>query len=259
MKVVLYGTCQLFRIYETYLKDLDQFKDATMFNYGHYDFARKKLDLPLENIQTADIFMYQSLSTQYGIYSTENGNEGVLQFVKAEAIKISLPFFYLDVYPLHVYRDRVKCAISFEQYLQKYSLQEILFMFFHGELDFQLQQRFDFSIAHMKKKEKLCNVFFADFVEKYFTTVQLCSCYCHPTAPVYRHIVNQIYKCLNIPIVLDIFQEPFEFVHGESEPGSIYMKRELCLQYNLECDEIHTAKLLKSYLEKNWEELTSEI
>ncbi len=247
MKIVGYGTCQVHRICDIYLRELDQFKNATFVNLGHYDFAKNNLDLPLEDLKSADIFIYQPLSEKYGIYSTENGNEGVLQFIPETAIKISFPFFCFDMYPIYENGTKIKCGTKFIEYRNTYSKQEFLEMFDKGELQFDLQNRLLYSISHTKKREETCNVHFSEFLEKYYKTHKLAMTWCHPTTPVYRYIANQIYSILHIPIILEPFKEPFEIVHAEKQHDSQYMYKELGLEYTLDIYEKHFRNALEKW------------
>ena len=250
MKVVAYGSCQLARIYETYLQHCDYFKEANYSYYPYFELARQQRDLPIEDLQSADIFFYQPMSSTYGIYSTENGKEGVLQYIPESAIKISIPFFYLDIYPLHVYFDKIKCGNALEKYKTSMGSDDILQQYETFTLDFELQRRAKNSIDHIRKKEEWCTIHYSEFIETYYKTVKLASLWCHPTVPVYRYIMNQIYSYLQIPFHLDIFQEPFEFVHGESEPESNYMKQELGLEYPLNINKTLYQKFICQYLQQ---------
>ena len=60
------------------------------------------LDLPMDIINSADIFIYQPINSKYGKYSTDiNVPNNILTHLNTKCIKISFPYIYFAcLYPL---------------------------------------------------------------------------------------------------------------------------------------------------------------
>jgi len=89
-----------------------------------------------------------------------------------------------------------------------YSLDEVLQMYSKGEIDFDYKNRFNKSIEILKKKEELCDVKVAAFIEKNIKKHKLFFTQNHPTTCVFIHCVNQILSILGHNYKYDEFSYP---------------------------------------------------
>lgn len=246
MKIIGYGTCQIHMIYDKYLQYLPMYEDSFFYLYNQYDLARAKGELPIEDFQTADLFIYNPLSSKYGEYCTDN----ILQYISKNATIICIPFIYLDMYPFFSSYEKIVSGNSLEKYLDK-SKNEIFYLYSIGKLDFNLKERVKHSIERIRAKEINSTIKIADFIEENYKKHRLCTSFCHPSEPIYRHIANQIFEKLKVPIVLDVFEKSGKKFENSIEPDSMYMFIELGLEYQLNYDDNSYLRTLNTWCTQN--------
>jgi hypothetical protein len=238
MKVVSYGTCQLYDLYNKYLSQDDFFKNATYNHYPSYTCARQKQTLNLDEFKTADIFIYQPLSSKYGLYSTDE----ILKYIPANAKIISIPFFYLDIYPIYESFSKLFGTGVLDK-VKDLEEKEIIYKYTNLELDFNLRERFCNSIYRLVEKEKVCLIHYSEFIVLHFQHIRLLFSSQHPAPPIYKYIANQIFKEFQLQTNFNVF-EPYDEGIYVKEPDSVYMVKELSLQYPKDCEETVYAKTI---------------
>jgi hypothetical protein len=207
------------------------FENSTEHHYFSHVMSRENEPLPIEDFKTADVFLYHPLSLRWGIYSTED-TSGVLQYVSKTAIRICVPFFYLDVYPIYEYGTQVRHGGALDKY-KSITFDDFGELYVSLQLDFELKKRFQESLLRLRKQETFTDVKFCDFIEKHFRTHKLLNCVNHPTAPIYHHVVNQIFQILGIEKRYNEFEYSDEVIHINPYPDSVFMVKELGIEYPL--------------------------
>ena len=94
MKIVFYGNCQLnigvYNIFKNYI-------DADYSIISSYDIIYNNLDIPINILKEADIFIYQPINEKYGIYSINNNIENsIMTYLNKNCNKICVPYLYFD-------------------------------------------------------------------------------------------------------------------------------------------------------------------
>lgn len=207
--IVIYSNCQG--------KGINFFlKVAIEGNYEHiinYEYIREKKELPIDVIKKADIFIYQPIGAKHGVYSTDpNVNNNVMSHLSPNCKVVSFPYIYNSAFwafvPHGINNDIVGNTNHNKNYLntepieklkaEGKSLETIIQMFLHDDIDFEYQRRFDECIKILKEKEEVCDVKVSNFILKNAKIVRLFLTPNHPTTQVYVHCVNQILKKLKI-------------------------------------------------------------
>ena len=208
VNIVYYTNCQ-FRGLD---RGLDLFlqkhmKGIKKFHIENYTFIKKKKPIPINIVKQADIFIYQPIDKKHGIYSTDtNIKNNIMSYLSPECKTISFPYIYnSSLWGLIIPSNQdgyVGGYPDIDKYINRepieklkvkgYSLNEVLQMYFKGEINFEYEERFNKSIEILKEKEKLCDVKVAEFIEKNIKKHKLFFSQNHPTTCVFIHCVNQI-------------------------------------------------------------------
>lgn len=175
-----------------------------------------KLELQINILNNADIFIYQPINIRYKKYSTdENYNNNILTHLKSDCIKISFPYIYFAcLFPLYSANSAAEIdgGNSYDVLkivnrdiiidLKKiYTNKEISILYDELKIDFQFQKNYEETIERIKEIEKKCNIkitnlFTLDNIKK----IKLMHTNNHPTNYVLIYIANEIFKILNLPI-----------------------------------------------------------
>lgn len=215
MKIVFYGNCQLnigvYNIFKNYI-------DADYSIISSYDLIYNNLDIPINILKEADIFIYQPINEKYGIYSINNNIvNSIMTYLNKNCNKICVPYLYFDsFFPL--------CKKNFDDgydggYLYKqnnilneesilnlkniYSNLEIIDKYNNYDIDFNFKNRFDDNIKRLLDKEKLCNIKISDFILNNYKKIHLFEMHHHPTSILIIYLTQQIFNYLKINIEID--------------------------------------------------------
>ena len=217
MNIVYYTNCQ-YRCLDYFLhKDI---KGLKTYHIENYSLIKNKEPIPLDIIKHADIFIYQPIDKRHGIYSTDENC--ILSHLPPDCKKISFPYIYNSSLWVLIPPASIDGYIGeysgMDKYINKepigklkaqgYSLDVVLQKYSDGEIDFDYENRFTKSIEILKKKEELCDVKVAEFIEKHIRKHKLFFTQNHPTTCVMVHCVNQILSMLGQDHKYDEFAYP---------------------------------------------------
>ena len=224
------------------------FNDSSVLNGGVNEM--KILPNGLKDLlKTIDIFIYQPFSPRRGIFST-TGTNSILNYLNKHCKKISFPSLYADIFPLYTEGSYIKGLSTIENLIQNgYSNSEIINLYYSGQLNFDLQSRFDFCLEFMKTKELSCDISASDFIKENIKKYRLFDTQNHPSEILIGYVVNQILEILNIDRKLDIFKIKRYIINSTCYSDSIYMSQELKLEYIKNDLEQSYLALLEDYLE----------
>jgi hypothetical protein len=131
-----------------------------------------KEDIPVEDLQKADLFIYQPIKKEHGIYSTHPDVENnFLTHLRDDCIKVSFPY---------IYNSGAKQAGQIDKVV--------------GGWDGT--KTFDECITIMEEREKTTDIHLSNFIKEYNGTHKLFLTQNHPTVPVYVFGANQLMKIL---------------------------------------------------------------
>lgn len=220
VKLVFYANCQYRGLNYFIQKHINNIETT---NIENYILINNKNQIPIDILKQADIFIYQPIDKKHGIYSTDISVENnIMSYLSPNCKIISFPYIYnsslwILIPPAHV-DGYIGNYADMDKYINRepieklkvkgYSLDEVLQMYSKGEIDFDYKNRFTKSIETLKKKEELCDVKVAAFIEKNIRKHKLFFTQNHPTTCVFIHCVNQILSILGHDHKFDEFSYP---------------------------------------------------
>lgn len=235
---VSYTNCVGTALWQHFLRDV--LPEYTLYEMTNYEMIRDKSPIPVDVVRNADVFLYQPIDERNGIYHTTT-EKGILQYLKPECVRICLPAVGADMYPIYKDFDGVRGPVIDRNvplfiHLANYDAHAFFF---------QLRERFDRGIQHMKRREGMCNVKAADFILQHYQKHRMFTTQNHPSGMLLAHLANQILRILGVDKQYDLFG--YDSLLVGDEPAyfeSEYMKRELGLQYPIQDNHEFYRKLL---------------
>jgi hypothetical protein len=246
--LVIYTNCQGDFIYNSFLKDIEFFKNLHIVYIQNYKDELTYNDI--ECIKKADIFIYQPVSVKNGIKTTENEN-GVLQFVKQDCVRICFPSLYLDMWPIYEETGPYVGGDTIDVYEnQGMVIEEILELYDTNRYNFNLQNRVNYSIEYMRRKEEsFCNIKVVDFIEENYKKWKLFDTQNHPNGIVGLYVAKQICHLLGVkePYINEFTCQHISVIPFKW-PDSRYIKQELRVEFPQEDDsQFYKNKLFAVY------------
>ncbi len=220
INLVFYANCQYSGLAYFIKKHINKIEIKYIRNYT---LIKNKNQIPLDILKQADIFIYQPIDKKHGIYSTDTSVENnIMIYLSPNCKIISFPYIYNSslwiLVPPANGDGYIGNYADMDKYVNRepieklkvkgYSLDEVLQMYSKGEIDFDYKNRFNKSIEILKKKEELCDVKVAAFIEKHIRKHKLFFTQNHPTTCVFIHCANQILSILGHNHKFDEFSYP---------------------------------------------------
>ena len=204
LNALVIGNCQTAGIVYFLNKSTEFKKIYSIKEYLNWQMIKNKDSIPIKDIESADLFIYQPLPEVHGCYSTDpNVSESIGSFVKKDCIKISFPYTYLSaLWPI--------CQASKNQNrwfgwnaihkLKQNNLSEtdILNLYKINNIDWEYDLRFEESIKILKEKESITDLKISDFIINNVKNYLLFLIPQHPTSIIFLKLANQILNKLNM-------------------------------------------------------------
>ena len=93
MKILYYSNCQYVGIHY-FLQQTIQ-APIEIYHLENYTLIKEQKPIPVDRISEADIFIYQPIDKQHGIYSTESTvKNNIMSYLKPNCKIISFPYIY---------------------------------------------------------------------------------------------------------------------------------------------------------------------
>jgi len=194
---LIYANCQG-RSVNTFLQRSGAFLERYQVEVvENYSVITTGGGIPFDVLKRTDLFIYQPVSAQHGIYATDN----LKKYLPTECVTISFPYIYNDaLWPLFEEAGKIKGKEVVVALTKKgLSLKTIADMFCAGRIDFQFARRFRESMAILRSKEAVTDVKVADYIESNLGTEKLFLTQNHQTSSVYIYCVNQMLDILCFP------------------------------------------------------------
>lgn len=270
LKALFIGNCQNGGLIN-FLKKSEEFdkKFETKF-YANWQLIENQCQIPMADIQDADVFVYQPLRRVHGCYSTDPTIEGSIgYYVKKDCLKISHPYIFSSaMWPI------VQAGKNQNRWFggevidnlvlnEKKTKNEILEMFLNNQIDWNYKNRFKESINILKNKESITDIKISDFILKNYTEKLLFLIPQHPTSLVFLTVANEVLKKLNIDLLNDniisgINDIGLEDSTYDSRMGMFPLHKSAIIDYNLKYDmkylensENFYTQRITTYLEMN--------
>ena len=230
MNIIIYSNCQFDGIIPNLKLNL---KNINIFTLENYSFIRKQIPLPIKKLNECDIFIYQPIRKEHGIYSTTPDiNNSIMSYLPSTCLKISFPYIYNSgIWGLT--KDAIANDDGSKQgnrdvieLLKDNSLDKIIKMYNNNEINFNYKQRFESSLNKLKQREKLCDIHISQFIVDNIQKHKLFFTQNHPTPFIFTHICQQILDIIKIKFQDNIIQSNYKFANynslcrGESWPIS---------------------------------------
>lgn len=224
LKCLLIGNCQNTGVMH-YLSQSEEFnKTYEMKQYTNWQLIRDNCEIPMDDIQNADLFIFQPLRIVHGCYSTDPTVEGSIgYYVKDSCIKISFPYIFSSaMWPL-VQKARgsniwfggevIGGLIS-----KGLSPIDILELYDKNQIDWNYRERFEKSLAILKDKETITDVKVSNFIEENIQDNLLFLMPHHPAGAIFLNAANQILEKLGMEKIKDTDEN----VNSVGLPDSTY-------------------------------------
>lgn len=217
MKVcVIYGNCQgqiISEILKLYPKFCKEYKIYHLYNIL---LINEKKDLmkacPLHQ---TNLFIYQPIRDEHGIYST---NHIINNILPKDCKLISFPYIYNNA--LHVLANKTNNnnvfpnrTIEYEEIYGAYIIHQLLDQgltqnqiiekFLNLEIDFDLENRFQKSIDILRTREQYTDIKISQFILDNYKDIKLFIKANHPTVPIYVECIQQLFRLLDREIPTD--------------------------------------------------------
>ena len=229
MNFIVYTNCQGDHTFRNFVRtklDIKSYKYLCCYEY----FQQQK-QLPIQDLKSCDIFIYQIIDKKHGIYNTMD-DSGILQYLSQRCKRISFPSIYANIFPIYEEGGMyIGGDIIINLKNKGYDLRAILDMYEKNQLDFNLQSRFQKSLDHMRRREALCCIVLSDFIEQNIRHVRLFDTQNHPNGIVLSYLANKIFEKLDIDYQYDVFRQSHVHIGGDYGYSN-YMKKELEICYN---------------------------
>jgi hypothetical protein len=225
LKCLLIGNCQNDGLMH-YLSLSKEFSETyDMKHYTNWQLIRDNCEVPMNDIQNADLFIYQPLRIVHGCYSTDPTVEGSIgSYVKDSTIKIAYPYiFSSSMWPLVQKGKNINIWFGGEvidnllsEGLSRY---DIINLYLKNEIKWDYKNRFKKSIQILKQKETITDIKVSNFIEKNLLDKLLFLIPQHPTSEVFLYVTNQILKKLNMK---ELAEDIIKTVNDRNIPDSTY-------------------------------------
>jgi len=236
MKVLFYTNCQNWSI--RYFLSL-YYKDIVFDEIPNYQFLDYEQPIDEQQLNSADVFIYQKIDKKYGIRSTDPEVENnLLTHLSDKCIKISMPYLYNAVnwilVPPAIGDGRVggwgdtsgyTNAESILKLKRKgYSLQQILDLHVNNLMDWDIPGRVQRYYDTLEENDKTLDLKITDFIKEHIRNHQLFFTQNHPTSIMPGYLTNQIFEILGSSFKVNPFEHPLTVthIHGGSYTHSIY-------------------------------------
>lgn len=181
--------------------------------YPNWILIENQCQIPMQEIQEADLFICQPLPPAHGCYSTDPSVEGSIgYYVNDKCIKINYPYVYSSaMWPL------IQAAQGENRWFGGECIDNLLFkgigkenilsLYRENKIDWNYKDRFEESINILKEKEKWTEVKISNFIEDNIQENLLFLIPQHPTSIIFFIIANQILEILNMKkLTIDVIE-----------------------------------------------------
>jgi hypothetical protein len=221
MKIFIFANCQGQGIKNVldYL-NIDNFVINFIHNYEYIHDKYMSIQI-IELLKNCDILIYQPFSEKNNeVYNIENYKK----YMKDNSINISFPNIYFNAaVPFGIYSS-VPNEFKFYNHeiilnlkLQGKTLDDIYYMYDNNLINFNYEERFNYSINYLYEREKYLDIKITDFIRNNIKKYELFYTHYdkfdfiffnHPSITLIIECVKQILKILNIDKTIENYNGP---------------------------------------------------
>lgn len=261
-KILFIGNCQNTGIIHFLLKSKEFSEKFEIKQYANWMLIENQCEVPMADIQSADVFVYQPLRPVHGCYSTDPTVEGSIgYYVSDNCLTISYPYIFSSaMWPIvqagqnqnRWFGGEVIDNLVLEKGLKK---DEIFELFLNNQIDWDYKNRFQKSVDILKNKESITDIKLSDFIIKNYQKNLLFLIPQHPTSLVFLYVANLILEKLNIE---QLSQDVVEGINDTNIEDSTYnlpscmfpLHKSSIIDYNLEYGEEYIDGSTDFYLQR---------
>lgn len=207
-KILFIGNCQNTGIIHFLQKNKEFNENFEVKQYANWELIENQDSIPLSDIRSADVFVYQPLRPVYGCYSTDPTIEGSIgYYVNDKCLKISYPYIFSSaMWPI------VQAGQNQNRWFggevindlvinKKLTIQEIVELYSRNQIDWNYKERFSKSIEILKGKESITDIKLSNFIVNNFQKQLMFLIPQHPTSSVFLYVANEILERLNFKLI----------------------------------------------------------
>lgn len=196
---LIYANCQGWALGHFLNKNLFFQADYKIEYLVNYLMINQKKDISIDLLQSADLFIYQPVREEHGIYSTDH----VLSYLRDSCRQISFPYLYNDaLWPLFRDEKRIVNASAITDLLESgASVVEIAVKFLSLQIDFQFQNRFQNTLQILGEKEAATTVKARQYILENYKAEKLFLTHNHPSSQLLVYCANQVLSILQYPLL----------------------------------------------------------
>ncbi len=209
---ILYGNCQIsdyiYRILKGESSFASEYEIIPYVNHDRSNYITLK-NIDENHLRECDLFIYQPLGENHGVYSTSN----ILKYLKEECIALSLPYIYNSaMYTVYFEQATERWSVTslintgwreiMKLILDEKSENEVMELYDSHSLNFYFEERFKECISNLQNRELECDIAVSDFILSNFEKKRLFLTQNHLTRFFYVEIVNSIFKKLGMEVLL---------------------------------------------------------
>lgn len=206
LKSLFIGNCQNGGL-KDFLLLSEEFKNTFEIKwYANWQLIENQDSIPMQDVQDADLFVYQPLRPEHGCYSTDPTIEGSIgYYVNDKCITITHPYIYSSyLWPIFQAgqgknSNRWFGNDSIDKLLSDgLSKSEILNLYRNDKIDWEYEKRFQDSNEILKSKESITDIKISEFIKTNLNNQLLFLIPQHPTSIIFLNMANQVLKKLNM-------------------------------------------------------------
>jgi hypothetical protein len=176
-------------------------------HYANWELLKEdgKMNIPIHQLQNADLVIYQPLSAVHGCYATDKNNEeSFLNLLNDTCKTISFPRIHNNaIFPMF-HKNRSRPNELYGKYNNKVdSLEELYYLYDNNLLDFDFTNRLAQNYKVSKKKEEDCDVKIADWLFSNLHKEKMFLTHDHPANPIMNEVVKQMCDHLDLDYQYD--------------------------------------------------------
>ncbi len=165
----------------------------------NYSLLSEQKALPIEQLEQADLFIYQPVNQEHGVYC----NDHVMTYLKDSCVRISFPYMYNNaLWPFYHNSKKIVNGEPITNLLDAgASVVEVALKFLSLQIDFHFQDRFQNTLHILKEKESTTTLKVVPYILENYQSEKLFLTHNHPASALFIHCANQILSYLQYPLL----------------------------------------------------------
>ena len=198
-KCIIFGNCQCSGI-KKFLGFSNFYEKYEIYQYANWELIQNdQMTIPIHNLKSADLIIYQPLSDVYNCYSTNKSNpKSFFNLIKDGCNTISFPRIHNNaLFPLFHKQSSKQNIYGTINNLPN-TLENLMHLYDNNLIDFNFTKRMNDNYEISKQKELNCDIKIIDFIYNNIKKHKIFLTQDHPTSFVFNEVTNQICNILDL-------------------------------------------------------------